>query len=194
MLRITIKSWLQYTEDDFQIVARPAHTGCINQAARKELCHLCYKKLTYNSIMQYYAHLVHRECAKIAVTATMLKDHIKETAVVKTIDCDSKQKIYKYREHSNNKIQWNLMPLEVIEEFIKAMMDGNNRGGYKPGSWKQGLKSGQDKYYDAMMRHIKKWRCNQDKDLDSGLHPLAHAGANLIFLLWGKLHECKKTS
>ena len=40
------------------------------------------------------------------------------------------------------------------------------------------------RYYSAAMRHLLAWKGGARTDAESGLHHLAHAAVNVLFLLW----------
>lgn len=52
---------------------------------------------------------------------------------------------------------------------------------YKPNDWRKGLKW--TRLIGAIMRHLFDFMMGIDKDKDSGLHPLAHACCDIMFLL-----------
>lgn len=54
---------------------------------------------------------------------------------------------------------------------------------YAADSW-QGVPEAQRRYEDALERHLNAWRLGQSCDDESGLHHLAHAACNVLFLLW----------
>lgn len=84
------------------------------------------------------------------------------------------------------KLEWDLLPIETIEEIIKVLMYGNTI--YPKNSWKI-ITNFNNRYYNAAMRHLSKWKKNYKKDSESNLSHLAHAATNIIFLLWRELNE-----
>lgn len=54
---------------------------------------------------------------------------------------------------------------------------------YKIDSW-QTVPNGADRYEDALDRHLNSWKEGERFDEESGLHHLAHAACNVLFLLW----------
>lgn len=57
---------------------------------------------------------------------------------------------------------------------------------YAPNNW-QGVEPG--RYEDALDRHLTSWRAGEDKDPETGIHHLAHAACNVLFLLWGEIKD-----
>lgn len=81
----------------------------------------------------------------------------------------------------DDKLRWDLLPVESVEEIVKILSFGAKK--YGPDNW-QYLKNAEDRYYAALMRHIVAWRKGEEIDSDSGERHLAHAATNLIFLLY----------
>ena len=48
-----------------------------------------------------------------------------------------------------------------------------------------------DRYFDAHMRHMVAWRKGEALDPESGRHHLAHAGCNVIFLLYLEMNQAE---
>ena len=64
------------------------------------------------------------------------------------------------------------------------MTYGDKKYPAKDGSnWKR-VKDSRKRYYNATMRHLTSWFDGEKNDPESGLHHLAHACSNLLFLLW----------
>jgi len=57
---------------------------------------------------------------------------------------------------------------------------------YKPNNW-QGVSP--DQYESALDRHLTAWRVGEERDPDTNLHHLAHAGCNILFLLWFEIKD-----
>ena len=57
---------------------------------------------------------------------------------------------------------------------------------YLPNNW-QGVDP--ESYEDALDRHLAEWRAGEAVDSDTGLHHLAHAGCNVLFLLWFEIKD-----
>lgn len=55
------------------------------------------------------------------------------------------------------------------------------------GNWAKGLAT--SRYYDAAMRHLMAWNDGEERDPESGLTHLAHAGVNICFMIWNMVHR-----
>lgn len=84
-------------------------------------------------------------------------------------------------KYDQDKLRWDLLPIEEIEDVVKILTFGAQK--YSANSWQQ-LEDGQNRYFAALMRHIVEYRKGNPKDEESGLHHLSHALCNVIFLLW----------
>jgi len=93
------------------------------------------------------------------------------------------------QKFDENKEQWSLLPLVSVKEIIKVLQYGSHK--YAPDSW-QHLVNPNRRYYEALLRHITSWWEGEAHDKESGLLHLAHAGANVLFLLWFQLQEKKE--
>ncbi len=80
------------------------------------------------------------------------------------------------------KLRVDLLPVRATEEIIKALQWGVDGEGYPPWGFLE-VEDWQDKYYAATVRHLFEWRKGVTKDVKSGLHPLAHAGACVFIML-----------
>lgn len=54
---------------------------------------------------------------------------------------------------------------------------------YAADSW-QTVPDAERRYEDALDRHLNAWKMGEKFDEESGLHHLAHAACNALFLLW----------
>lgn len=70
------------------------------------------------------------------------------------------------------------IPLGPLVEVAKAMDHGAKR--YGRDNWTRGEKS---RYLAAALRHVWSWANGEKADPDTGLHPLAHAVSNLLFVM-----------
>lgn len=74
----------------------------------------------------------------------------------------------------------NLLPSEPLVEVAKVLAFGAVK--YKPHNWMLGLPWPDT--YDSLQRHLLAWNAGEDDDPETGLSHLAHAGCQLLFLLW----------
>lgn len=86
----------------------------------------------------------------------------------------------------SEKSKWDLLPLEALEPVVKVLTFGAHK--YERDNWKK-LSDPYRRFYSAMMRHLRDWNSGKKKDPDSKLSHLAHAGCNLIFMLWFEVQD-----
>ena len=80
------------------------------------------------------------------------------------------------------KTNWSLMPFEAVEEINKVLEFGAN----KYAEWNFANDGGMkhSRVINSCLRHIFAYMRGQDLDPESGLSHLAHAGCNILFLLY----------
>jgi hypothetical protein len=89
-------------------------------------------------------------------------------------------------KHDNSdKRRYDLLPLDAIEEIIKALEFGASK--YDDFNWLKGCEW--SRYWSAAMRHLTAWWMGESKDQESGLSHLAHVGACLLFLLTFEIRD-----
>ncbi len=71
------------------------------------------------------------------------------------------------------------LPQEALMEIAKVMDFGAKK--YSANNWRLGFKW--LRVYGSLMRHLWSWVLGEDKDPETGLSHLAHAGCNVLFLL-----------
>ena len=81
----------------------------------------------------------------------------------------------------NNKLRWDLLPIEEIEECVKILTYG--AGKYAPNNWRK-VEDPIERYYAALMRHLVEWRKCNKIDEESGYNHLSHVLCNIVFLMW----------
>jgi len=87
------------------------------------------------------------------------------------------------------KLQWGLVPLVAIREVVRVMTWACTRTApkpYPPNSW-QNVESW--RYVDALYRHLDAYLdpAQSDFDEESGIHTLAHAACDCLFILHQEL-------
>lgn len=82
----------------------------------------------------------------------------------------------------SGKTDWSLMPFEAVEEINKVLEFGAKK--YAAHNWTQGDGFRYTRVLNSLFRHLFAWSRGEDKDPESGLSHLAHAGCNIIFLLY----------
>lgn len=87
------------------------------------------------------------------------------------------------------KTDWSLMPFEAVEEINKVLEFGAKK--YEAHNWKKGSGFKYTRLLGSLLRHIFAYMRGEDKDPESGLSHLAHAGCNVIFLLYYEKYKTK---
>lgn len=80
------------------------------------------------------------------------------------------------------KTDWTLMPFDALEEINKVLDFGAKK--YAAHNWKKNAGFKYSRVLGSLMRHIYAYIRGQDNDPESGLSHLAHAGCNILFLLY----------
>lgn len=80
----------------------------------------------------------------------------------------------------NDKVRYDLVDVEFEESIAKVLTFGAKK--YAPNNWRK-LENPIERYYAALRRHIAAWRKGERNDRESGLHHLAHAAVNAMFLI-----------
>ncbi|MDX5592591.1 dATP/dGTP diphosphohydrolase domain-containing protein [Pseudovibrio sp. SPO723] len=57
---------------------------------------------------------------------------------------------------------------------------------YAPDNWSKVEK---ERYWDALYRHLGAFHRGEKEDPETGIHHLAHAACNILFLLWHETSE-----
>ena len=89
-------------------------------------------------------------------------------------------------EQKYNKLEYDYVPPECEEMVMECFQYGANK--YKKDSWKT-YKNPQKTLYDALRRHLNRWRRGQLRDKESKLMHSAHIATIGIMMLW---HDLKK--
>lgn len=87
----------------------------------------------------------------------------------------------KGEKYDGDKPRMSLIPPQAIIEISKVLTFGAHK--YDDNNW-QYVDNAKSRYADALLRHIFAWLDGEQTDPESGLHHLAHAGCNILFLLW----------
>lgn len=89
---------------------------------------------------------------------------------------EDKIKALKFDE---GKLPLDLLPFEALEEITLVLQHGALK--YSRNNWRAGFIHSRP--FSAILRHLFAYWKGEDLDKDSGLHHLAHAGCELLFLL-----------
>lgn len=71
-----------------------------------------------------------------------------------------------------------------LHEVARVLTFGANK--YAEDSW-QTVPNAAVRYENALDRHLNAWKLGESYDPESGLHHLAHAACNVLFILWFEL-------
>lgn len=74
------------------------------------------------------------------------------------------------------------MPWDSVEEIQKVLDFGAKK--YASWNWTEGGGFKWTRVFASLMRHLLAWVRGEDTDPESGLSHLAHAGCNILFLLY----------
>lgn len=83
------------------------------------------------------------------------------------------------RKNDGDKIRVDLFPPGVILDISEVLTFGAKK--YEPRNWEKGIHW--SRVYGAAMRHLLAWWGGEDRDPETGLSHLAHAGCCITFLL-----------
>ena len=79
----------------------------------------------------------------------------------------------------SGKLLYSLIPPETNKALAEVLTFGAQK--YAPNNW-QLVENGEQRYLDALYRHLEAYRFGETVDPESGLHHLAHALTNVAFL------------
>lgn len=84
----------------------------------------------------------------------------------------------KFTKFDTDKTMYNLVSPSYLRQIAEVLTFGANK--YSPDNWANVDDNG--RYVAALFRHIQAWREGEKEDQETGLHHLAHAATNLMFL------------
>lgn len=85
-------------------------------------------------------------------------------------------------KNDQGKLEWSQVPLVEFEQTVRVLTEGAKKYGSDT-NW-QHVPEAQKRYFNACMRHICAWKSGEKIDSEFGCNHLAHAIANLLFLMW----------
>lgn len=94
---------------------------------------------------------------------------------------ESNKELHAAVKFDAGKTDWSLVPWDSVEEIVKVLEFGKVK--YAAWNWSS---NGGFKYmrvFNSTMRHLLAWARGEDKDPESGLSHIAHAGCNIFFLM-----------
>ena len=77
------------------------------------------------------------------------------------------------------KLQYSLIPPETTQALAEVLTFGSRK--YAPNNWML-VENGEQRYLDALYRHLNAFRLGETHDPESSLHHLSHALTNIAFL------------
>lgn len=83
------------------------------------------------------------------------------------------------RKDDGEKPRPDLIPAKAEAEVARVLAFGAKK--YAPENWRK-VPDAKNRYIAAALRHINAYRDGRRVDEESGLHPLAHAIASLLFV------------
>ncbi len=95
-------------------------------------------------------------------------------------------------KHDSGKLDWSLIPWDSVEEILKVLEFGKHK--YAAWNWSSNGGFKYTRIFNSLIRHLFAWVRGEDKDPESGLSHLAHAGCNILFLLYFVRHKDKYTT
>lgn len=84
-------------------------------------------------------------------------------------------------KHDYGKARFSLLPVGPLREVVDVLTFGATK--YSPENWKY-VSQAEERYSDAVLRHLFSWIEGEKIDPESGKSHLAHAMCCLLFLLW----------
>lgn len=84
-------------------------------------------------------------------------------------------------KYDQDKPRWGLLPFKELEAVVDVLTSGSKK--YSDGNWKI-VPNAEERYFDAMLRHISQYRYGEKNDSETGKSHLAHAMCCSLFLLW----------
>lgn len=98
----------------------------------------------------------------------------------------------KKNDFKDQKLRWDLLPLEEIQDIVKVYTEGSKK--YGDNNW-QNLPNGMQRYKAALLRHLVEFDSGKEIDTETGCRHLAQVAWNAIAMLWISKHKAfKKTT
>jgi len=93
-------------------------------------------------------------------------------------------------KYDAGKLRYSLIPPSATKAIAEVLTFGAKK--YAPNSW-QTVENAEERYLDALIRHLEAYRSGESHDTESGLHHLSHLLCNAAFLHYfetqKELHE-----
>lgn len=111
------------------------------------------------------------------------------TGFLRTVDKEP-AKLTEAVKHDQGKLDWSLLPVDSVEEILKVLEFGKHK--YAAWNWASNGGFKYSRLFGSLLRHIFAWWRGEDRDPETGLSHLAHAGCNILFLLYYIKHRDTK--
>lgn len=135
-------------------------------------------KLNEDSLKRHSSKTMEREDTQIL---NLKKIEIKKLNEKVKIAKENMNKEYAHK-HDKGKLQWNLLPINEVEEIVKVFDYGLQKYG-KRNCW-QLVENPKIRYENALYRHFAEYLKGNKFDEESGLSHLSHLVTNGLFLMW----------
>jgi hypothetical protein len=89
------------------------------------------------------------------------------------------------RKFDASKVPLSLLPTEALMQIGDVFGFGAQK--YDAWNWTNGFEW--SRLNDSLLRHILAWKAGEDVDPESGKSHLAHAGCNIMMLIWHEVHK-----
>lgn len=113
------------------------------------------------------------------------KEKLRKDGSQKAIDClmmiDTANEESVKNDRKDDKLRWDLLPLNLIEMVVKVFHFGAKK--YGENRW-QNLPDAYNRYKGAMLRHLVAYEKGEVLDPESGLPHLAHMAWNALAILF----------
>ena len=86
------------------------------------------------------------------------------------------------RKDDSGKLRYSLIPHNAMKALAEVLTFAVEEKGYIPHSWRT-VPNREERYTDALMRHVEAYRSGEFIDPESGIHHMGHVLANASFLL-----------
>lgn len=84
------------------------------------------------------------------------------------------------RKFDGDKLRYGLLPITALQETVHVLSLGAIK--YEENNWMY-VPDSQNRYFDALQRHLWSWKSGEQNDPETGINHLAHAACNIMFLL-----------
>lgn len=132
-----------------------------------------------------YVYPLFGECSNEEFNNVMKTMKEIENEKCKIMENDNSEESIK-NDIQDDKLRWDLLPLEEIEDIVRVYHSGAKK--YGPNRW-QNLPDAYNRYKAAMFRHLMEVERGNIKDEDTGCLHMAQVVTNALFMLHVKMKE-----